>query len=56
MAQGKSPRAGQSSFEGPGALAAALDDFDEYILMNPMYYDESKASRESYDYSLLIQP
>lgn len=43
VAQGKSPRAGQSSFEGPGALAAALDDFDEYILMNPMYYDESKA-------------
>ena len=43
VAQGKAPRAGQSSFEGPGALAAALDDFDEYILMNPMYYDESKA-------------
>ncbi len=42
VAHGKSPKGGQSSFEGPGELAAALDDFDEYILMNPLYYDEAK--------------
>lgn len=42
VAQGNTPKGGQSSFEGPGELAAALDDFDDYIIMNPLTYDESK--------------
>lgn len=42
VAQGKSPKGGQSSFEGPGELAAALDDFDDYIIINPLTYDEGK--------------
>ena len=40
VAQGKTPKDGQSTFEGPGELAAALDDFDDYILINPLHYDE----------------
>ena len=31
---------GQTPFDGPGELAAALDDFDERILMNPLSYNE----------------
>lgn len=44
VAQGRSSRDnGQSAFpEGPGPLAAALDDFDEYIIINPLHYDEGK--------------
>lgn len=42
MAQGKTPKAGQSNFEGPGELAAALDDFDDYIVINPLTFDEGK--------------
>ena len=42
VAQGKVPQGGQSSFEGPGELAAALDDFDDYIIINPLTYDEGK--------------
>jgi len=30
------------NYEGPGELAAALDDFDDYIIMDPLTYDESK--------------
>eukprot|EP00095_Tigriopus_kingsejongensis_P002507 maker-scaffold185_size275389-snap-gene-0.14 protein:Tk02507 transcript:maker-scaffold185_size275389-snap-gene-0.14-mRNA-1 annotation:"catenin alpha" len=41
VAQGKTPKGGQSLFEGPGELAAALDDFDDYIIINPLTYDES---------------
>ena len=42
VAQGKNPKGGQSSFDGPGELAAALDDFDDYIIINPLTYDEGK--------------
>jgi len=42
VAQGKAPKHGQSNFEGPGELAAALDDFDDYIIINPLTYDEAK--------------
>ena len=43
VAQGKTPKDGQSSFEGPGELAAALDDFDDYSRsINPLVYDEGK--------------
>lgn len=40
VAQGKSVGFGQTPFDGPGELAAALDDFDERILMNPLSYNE----------------
>ena len=33
---------GQNAYDGPGELAAALDDFDDYIIMDPLTYDESK--------------
>merc|ERR1712223_968574 len=36
---------GQSSFEGPGELAAAMDDFDASLIINPLTYDESKNRR-----------
>ncbi len=42
VAQGKTPKDGQSTFEGPGELAAALDDFDDFILIDPLTYDEAK--------------
>ncbi len=42
VAQGRTPKDGQSSYEGPGELAAALDDFDDYIIINPLVYDEQK--------------
>ena len=31
-----------SSYEGNGELAAALDDFDDQVIINPLYYEESK--------------
>ncbi|RWS29245.1 alpha-catenin-like protein [Leptotrombidium deliense] len=31
---------GQGPYDGPGELAAALDDFDERILMDPLAYNE----------------
>ncbi|RWS14752.1 alpha-catenin-like protein [Dinothrombium tinctorium] len=31
---------GQAPYDGPGELAAALDDFDERILMDPLAYNE----------------
>ena len=45
VAKGNQPQGGQSSFEGPGALAAALDDFDASILMNPLTYNEVKTRK-----------
>ncbi len=42
VAKGQVPEAGQSSFEGPGELAAAMDDFDASLIINPLTYDESK--------------
>ena len=32
-----------NNFEGNGELAAALDDFDSRIVMNPRTFDESRA-------------
>jgi hypothetical protein len=32
-----------NNFEGNGELAAALDDFDDRIVMNPQTFDESRA-------------
>ncbi len=43
MAQGKSTGANaavQLPYDGPGELAAALDDFDERIIMDPLAYSE----------------
>ena len=45
VAQGQSPATGQSSFEGPGELAAAIDDFDASLIINPLTYDEAKNRR-----------
>ena len=42
VAQGQIPATGQSSFEGPGELAAAMDDFDASLIINPLTYDENK--------------
>lgn len=42
MAKGQTPAGGQSSYEGPGELAAAMDDFDASLIINPLTYDESK--------------
>ena len=41
VAQGK-VTSGISTFEGTGELAAALDDFDEQIIINPLTYEEHK--------------
>lgn len=43
VAQGRGGAAnglGQAPYDGPGELAAALDDFDERILMDPLVYNE----------------
>ncbi|GFG39126.1 hypothetical protein Cfor_10605, partial [Coptotermes formosanus] len=40
VAQGKGPAAPQHPYDGPGELAAALDDFDEHIVMDPLSYNE----------------
>ena len=43
VAQGKSTggnAAVQMPYDGPGELAAALDDFDERIIMDPLAYSE----------------
>ena len=45
VAQGEVPATGQSSFEGPGELAAAMDDFDASLIINPLTYDEAKNRR-----------
>merc|ERR1712013_219572 len=41
VAQGK-VTSGISTLEGTGKLAAALDDFDDQIIINPLFYEESK--------------
>jgi len=41
VAQGKTT-SGISTFEGTGELAAALDDFDQQIVMNPLTYEEGR--------------
>lgn len=40
VAQGKTPDDSQHPYEGPGELAAALDDFDERMVMSPLAYNE----------------
>lgn len=40
VAQGKGPQNPHHNFEGPGELAAALDDFDEHMVMDPLAYNE----------------
>ncbi|XP_015437961.1 PREDICTED: catenin alpha isoform X1 [Dufourea novaeangliae] len=40
VAQGKTPLDSQHPYEGPGELAAALDDFDERMVMSPLAYNE----------------
>ncbi|PRD31971.1 UNVERIFIED_CONTAM: alpha-Cat [Trichonephila clavipes] len=42
VAQGKSTSGalGQPPYDGPGELAAALDEFDERILIDPLMYNE----------------
>lgn len=42
VAQGKIPpqSSTETAYEGPGVLAAALDDFDERMVMDPLTYNE----------------
>lgn len=40
VAQGKGPSVTTNPYEGPGELAAALDDFDERMVMEPLAYSE----------------
>ena len=42
VANGNYPSSGQVMYEGSGELAAALDDFDTSIIINPLVYDEGK--------------
>lgn len=42
VAQGHVPPGSQSSYEGPGELAAALDDFDASLIINPLTYDDQR--------------
>jgi len=42
VANGNYPSGGQVVFEGPGELAAALDDFDASLVINPLAFDEGK--------------
>ena len=39
------PTATQGLYEGIGELAAAIDDFDASIVINPLAYDENKHRR-----------
>ena len=45
VANGNYPTSGQVMYEGAGELAAALDDFDNSIIINPLAYDEGKHRR-----------
>ncbi|XP_054260506.1 catenin alpha isoform X2 [Macrosteles quadrilineatus] len=40
VAQGKTTGLPQNAYDGPGELAAALDDFDERMVMDPLAYNE----------------
>ena len=43
VAKGNIPSGGQSKYEKAGQdLAAALDEFDDYIIMNPLTYNDAK--------------
>ena len=42
VAHGKNST-GSSNFEGSGELAAALDDFDDRIIINPLTFDEARS-------------
>lgn len=39
VAQGRAPPVA-GPYDGPGELAAALDDFDEHIVIEPLAYNE----------------
>jgi hypothetical protein len=51
VANGQAPTGGQASYEGPGELVAAMDDFDASLIINPLTYDEGK-HRKSLEESL----
>lgn len=40
VAQGRTPQPSQNPYDGPGELAAALDDFDDHMQMEPLAYNE----------------
>ena len=42
VANGNYPTNGQVMYEGPGELAAAMDDFDASCVINPLAFDEGK--------------
>ncbi|XP_026463866.1 catenin alpha isoform X2 [Ctenocephalides felis] len=43
VAQGKCPQPNQQPFDGPGELAAAIDDFDDRMVMDPLAYHEIRS-------------
>ena len=51
VANGNYPANGQVMYEGPGELAAAMDDFDASCVINPLAFDEGK-HRQSLEESL----
>jgi catenin alpha len=40
VAQGRTPQPASGPYDGPGELAAALDDFDDHMVMEPLAYNE----------------
>ncbi|RZC32359.1 catenin alpha, partial [Asbolus verrucosus] len=40
VAQGRTPQPASGPYDGPGELAAALDDFDDNMVMEPLAYNE----------------
>nr|CAH7740291.1 unnamed protein product [Callosobruchus chinensis] len=40
VAQGRTPQPAAGPYDGPGELAAALDDFDDHMVMEPLAYNE----------------
>ena len=51
VAQGNVSNIALSNYERSGELAAALDDFDDNIIINPFLYDDTK-DRPSLEYRL----
>ena len=51
VAQGNFSNIAQQNYERSGELAAALDDFDDNIIINPLLYDDTK-DRPSLEYWL----
>ena len=43
VAKGNLPNKGKSTYERPGELATALDDFDDYIIMDSLTYNDAKS-------------